>query len=530
MPKRNATENIASSAAKTAYILYGGQIFAIIISLATFVALARLLGPGSYGLYAFAISFAAIIGGFRNFGIGAYLSKEISKNLHSNDVDGISRAISSGLALLFVLAFILTLIGLGLSGVVANVLFGSIGISVLSLILASMTIFFMMFQNAAIMGLIGISRPKAAAVATILIDTVQLISILLLLHYGFGVNGALFGMLIGYIVGAVIATAYLVRVASTHAGFRIYIPSKKELKHAFSFAAPIGAVNMLNQVMQNASVLILGLFVSAEILGNYGAALKGLAFTSVITTTLSSILIPVFSKVAAGKSDAASRDATYDKVVRYSLMLTLPILIYIGVMANPGVHILLSNKYAYAPLYLTLISFGIAISLVSISIGSLIISRGVTRRYLYYSAITSAIELISAVVLVPYFKVVGVIVAVFVIGSIVSNALFIKLSREKLKAKLNYGKIYLLLLSNFILAVPMYAALLVPNYAAELVAGIVILLIAYPAILAFLRLVDKKDLDRIANSTSKIMYLSSAVDYFCRYTKFFVERIGAADA
>ncbi len=530
MLEKDKEESLASSAARTAYVLYGGQVFAIIISVATFVVLTRQLGPSSYGLYVFAISFAAILGGFQNFGVGSYLSKDLARFSHNRDVRGISRTMSSGYALLFPIALVLTLISVGISSYVANFLFGSVGIGVLSLVLASMAIFFMMVQNAAIMGLIGLSRPKAAALITIVIDLSQLAFIVLLLHLGAGVNGALLGMLIGYIIGAATAFSYSINAAAKFTGFRLYLPSKKEFMGAFNFSAPIGVINMLNLVTQNLSVLVLGLFVSASILGNYGAALKGLSFTTVIFTTSSSLLIPIFSKVGAKSKNTEKRNSAYDKIIMYSLILAMPLILYIGVMANPGLHILLSGSYSYAPLYLTLICFGIAISMISLSLGSLIISRGITKKYMYYNIISTLIKLLSMAVLIPYFNVIGSIFAVFIIGGIASNLLFIRLSKTELNARLGYWRMHLILLANFILAIPMYAALLFPSYLLELVAGFAIMLAAYPMVLGLMRLVEKSDLERVTSSTAKIRYVGSVARWFCAYTLFFVERSGVKNA
>ncbi len=523
-------ESLSSSAARMAYILYFGQVFAIIVSVLTFVVLTRSLGPSSYGFYVFAVSFAAIVGGMQNFGVGAYLSRNLSRFSSSNNAKGISRTMSSGYALLVPAALVITLAGVGLSGLVANVLFGNVGVSSLSLILASLWIFFMMLQNSSIMALIGLSRPTSAAVITLVIDLIQLAAILAFLHLGLGVDGALLGMLLGYVIGAATAVSYALRIASGYRGFSLRMPSRSEFMHAFSFSVPLGLINLSKLATQNLSVLILGAFASATILGNYSAALKGLALTTTLFTTSSSFLVPVFSRAGHGRKSRAARNSSFNKIILYSLLFSMPLIIYIGVMASPGLGILLSSKYSYAPLYLTLIAFGTAISMIGVFLGSLITSEGATRKYLYYSLLSVSIQLASMAVLIPYLNTIGVILSVFIIGSIASNLLFIRLSMRDLKAKLSYGRMHMVLLANLILAIPIYAALLLPGHLLELVAGFTIMLLAYPAIIGIMHLVERSDLDRLAASTSGIRYAGSAVRLLRRYTLLFMGSRGGSNA
>lgn len=529
MPEK-PKESLSSSAARMAYVLYIGQIFAVIVSVVTFVVLTRMLGPSNYGFYILAVSFAAIIGGMQNFGIGAYMNRNLARQSASSDSKGISRTISSGFALLLPVAALITLLGIGLSGVVAGVVFGSAGVSSLSLALASLWIFFMMLQNTAIMTLVGLSRPTAAATITVAIDVVQLISILALLYIGMGVNGALIGMLIGYAFGAFVAVIYSIRIASMFKGFSLRMPSRNDIYEVFKFSAPLGLINITKLATQNLSVLILGIFTSAVVLGNYSAAMKGFLLTTTIFTTSSTLLIPVFSRAGHGAKARKARNASYDKIILYSLIFSMPIIIYIGAMASPGLSILLSNKYAYAPMYLTLIAFGTAISMIGVSLSSLIISEGATKHYLRYSIASMLIQLAAMAVLVPYFNVIGVIASVFFIGSITSNLLFIRFAARELKARLSYLRMHLILLANLILALPLLAMLLLPWHVLQLAAGIIVLLLVYPIILGLMRLVERSDLDRLAASTSSIKYAGVVVRMLCRYTAIFLSKNGAPNA
>ncbi len=519
-------EKLGSSAARSLTLLYIGQGFNILITVATFVVLTRLLGPSSYGLYVFAFSFSGLLSASGNFGISSFFGKNLSKYSQENDGKGIARTIASGYAVLIPVAIILTLLGVGLSGVVADLLFANVGISMLSLALASVTIFFLMIQNSTVGGLIGFFRVKEAAITTIVIDLVQLVSIVTLLTLGYGLNGAIIGMLLGYVVGTLLALYFMIRSSSYYKGFRLEMPTWLSFKETFAFAWPLGANNILNLATQNFSVLLLGLYVSTVVLGNYGVALKGISLMAVLYSTMSNVLVPTFS--AAGTRKPQNLNAAYNKIMVYSLIITLPVIVYVGVMARPEIFLFFSHAYTAAPLYLALISLGTAISMIGYFLGSLITARGVTMKFLKYNTVATLVELVALIALTPYYTVVGSIVAIFIIGNIATNALLIKLARDVLKAELNYRKMVAVTVVNLLLVVPIAAALLLTGSVLELVVGAIILVLVYPILLGALRLVDRKELNEITSFTSRIRGLSTLTAWFCAYTQLFMPR-GAAN-
>lgn len=525
--KRAGGQRLGSTTARSLSLLYVGQLFNILITVGSFVVLTRMLGPGTYGLFVFAFGFSGLLSASGNFGIASWFGKNLSKYAYNKDAKGITRTIASGYGVLLVMAVILTLVAVILSGYAATVLFTSVGITTTSLVLASLTIFFLMVQNSTVGGLIGFSKPFEAALTTILIDIVQLVLIVTLLLAGYGLNGAIVAMLIGYVVGTIVAVAYMFKAARAFSGFRARLPSWQEFCEAFNFAAPLGANSVLNVATQNFSILFLGFFVSTTILGNYGVALKGISLMAVLYSTMSNVLVPTFAAAeAAGKKKHLQQ--TYNKIMLYSLTLTLPLIIYVGVLARPEITLFFSASYAAAPLYLTLIAFGTAISMIGYFLGSLIAARGLTRKFLLYNFAATIIELVALVALTPTFTVVGSIVAIFLIGNVATDLFLIKLAKDELKAHLEYWKMAKITVVNLVLAIPLAAALLLGSSVLELIAGIIILAAVYPAMLGLLKLVESKDLRMLVEYSARIRIFGGIMAWFCAYTQRFLPHEGVS--
>src|SRR5271167_4522160 len=177
-------EYLGEKAVRILYPLFVGQFFGIIFTALTFIAVARLLGPASYGIYVFAFGFSTLVNGFAGFGIGAYFSNILAKFAYRREGEAMLRSLTSGYIVAGTVGIILTLIGIGLSGYVAS-LFPNLGITQQELILTSATIIFLLINTISISALIGLSRTGLGAINTTLVDLVQLVlSIILAEKFG----------------------------------------------------------------------------------------------------------------------------------------------------------------------------------------------------------------------------------------------------------------------------------------------------------------------------------------------------------
>ena len=520
-------DGIGVKAARIIYPLFIGQVFGIIFTALTFIVVARLLGPASYGLYTFAFGFSALVNGFLAFGVGPYFSSNLARLAYKKDGEGIMDTLNSGYVIAGAMGVVLTIFGVAVSGPIAAV-FVKVGISPLVLMLASGTIISSILNTLGISALIGLSRAGLSAVVNILVDIMQL-ALSVALALAFGVAGAVAAMLIGYAIGAAIGAYLVYRVVSKRFKFRIYFPPIKRIGEVFSVVWPLGATNFLNTGMQNFSILFLGLYVSTAVLGNYGAASRGLALLSAMYLSIGSGLLPIFATAKAmGLSDGIN--ATYNKIIRFTMIIMLPVIVYVGAFAAPGLYLLVGAEYTLAPFYLALIAAGTMIGLFGTYMNQLLISGGKTFSVLRINFVSALIQLVLMVALVPYYKVVGAIIAIFFIGNMVEAALFARDARLLLGLKLEFRKLLLLYAGNIALGLAFVAASLAAGvaamplgisagYAAALACGIVAFVIFYPAILVAFRVIDKGDISGARGAMQKLGKVSAVFDPLLDYSE-----------
>ena len=522
--------SIGKKATKTLYSLYLGYGLGAIINIATFIFMAKALGAEGYGLYVFAMGFLSLLGSMGNFGIGSYLASRLSAYSYKRDSASIFSSISSGFTVLITVALLLSAAGILLSGYLSYHVFSGIKVAALTLIIVSVMLPLAMVYSTATNALIGLSRGKDAGFVVISVDALQLMLIILLITYGMGANGALIAIAIGYAVGGATLLFLVLRHARRYGHGSLRIPNRKSIMDVLRFSAPLGAKNALSSVVQNFGTIFLGIYLASRVgeaaaksaLGNYGVALKGLAIISILYTTMGAVLLNVSSAVRArGKEVGRS----YNRAIKYSVMITIPLMVYIGVFARQIIGLFLSQQYLSSVFYVQLMAVAVIASVIGNYINDILVSAGFTRKLLYYYLFSAAIEFISLLALVPYLGASGAIIALFMIGGLVNVAFSIRVSRKFLDLRLNYGQLLSTYASNAALAMGLFIISLAVSYIALaadfayviiLAIGAAALILLYPALLIASGAVTRSEFAEIMEITNGTA-LSAPIRVIARY-------------
>ncbi len=490
--------------------------------------MARLLGPASYGIYTLAFGFSALVNAFFAFGVGAYFGTNLARLAYKKDHNGILSTLATGYIISGTVGLILTLVGVGISGYLAGI-YHNVGLTQTILVVAAGTIIFNVLNTLAVSAMIGFSRTGLAAMVNVMVDIIQL-ALSIVLTIKFGVIGAVSAMLVGYLVGAIVGAILVSKILIDSFSLRMYIPSIRELRETFGVVWPLAATNFLNTGMQNFSILFLGLYISLSALGNYGAASKGLALLSMLYGAFGSGLLPIFS-TARAMEVGDGINTTYNRIIHFALIPMLPIIVYVGVMSVPGMHLIVGAKYQSAPLFLTIIAFGTMIGLFGTYISELLISEGHTRSVMMVNFVSAVFQLIFILVLVPQFKVIGAIFTIFFLGNIIEAIFFTRDAHRIFNIKLEFRKLFRLYLANLVLGCiifVMYTASVrlislgsaSANYVSELLLGGLIVIVVYPALLIVFRAMNDRDIISMRHATNKLGRVSRVFDGFFGYSEY----------
>jgi O-antigen/teichoic acid export membrane protein len=134
-----------------------------------------------------------------------------------------------------------------------------------------------------------------------------------------------------------------------------YVFSKSSLKSLFSFGSKLLASGLLNAVFNNLYFVVIGKFFSTKELGLYTRANQ---FQLLPSETLAVILQRVTLPVLSGIQDDTVRLVHYyRKFIRFTALVTFPLMLGLAVLAAPLVSVVLTDTWIESVPYLRLLAF-----------------------------------------------------------------------------------------------------------------------------------------------------------------------------
>jgi len=264
-------------------------------------------------------------------------------------------------------------------------------------------------------------------------------------------------------------------------------------------------------------VLYLSLFFLPGVVGLYGVASKIGTYIDLVTGSISAILIPMFSAVIANKEIKERLGKFYNYSIYFGLLFAIPIVIYIVVFSNALVISVFTSTYKGASLYMALIGFGILLGLFASYASLLAVSAGYIKKVFEYGIATSVIELLSLLILVPFLSVNGLIIALYYIGGIVADILYLNFIRHvlKIKVQLNLAGIIIANLVLALLLIPIISIDIKATY--QLLLGLIAVIFIYPILLGLFNAISRKELELLRKVLYKLpvigLWLSAIIIY-----------------
>ncbi len=513
--------NIGKKASTTLYLSSIGKVLSLAITILIVLLFARELGPSDFGVYIIALGYAGIFGSVSHLGVGSYFTKGLAENSYKKDKDQAIATLANGYVLVVIGSAILLILAL-LGSFVASSYLNKIGIPPLTFMLASMDVIASIFWGVTYMALIGFGDGGSSARTTVIVSFAQIVAGFLLIKMGFGVNGAIVGMLAGDVIGMVVSLLFLSNSIPAGSWIAIKNLSKLELSKILKFSIPLTANNIVTTIVANASTLLLGYYAGSIISGNYGAAMKSIGVVIFLYGVMATVLIQAFSMVLSSEKHSHDIEKALNYSTYYSMLFLLPIIVFIAVFSVPLIKVMFTQSYSSAPLMISLLSAGVALGFVVTNAANLFISSNKTKELFIYSFSSSVVQLAALLLLVPRFGAIGLIIAIYYIGNIVNLLLYSMNLKRMFSIKLDYRMLIRLAASSCVLLMILYFMPTFGNSILQLVAGAVATCLLYPPILATFRAVDHEALNTVKSVLPDAKIVGMAFGLFKAYSSIFI--------
>jgi O-antigen/teichoic acid export membrane protein len=378
--------------AKNTGVLVLVEVVRKAFGLLLFMAVARRLGAANFGILAFGLAFTELLGVVNKFGFEPFILREVARHRDKAQSYWANMAI---IKLFLAVPYVGLVVGL-------SFVMGVGGLKLTVVYICTVDTF---FQNFVLHNCDFFRAYQKAEYEAI--TRLSLSAMYWLLGWGIILLG--YGLLE---LAAVLAcvkffsfcvSLYLIHTKISPIRLRFEPAVAKEvLKGAFPFLA----MAVVTMIQGRVGVVVLSPLKGDEVTGMYAAAMRLFMIFSFIPIGIRGGFLPAMSKFAAGSAEQQVGKA-FRYSFKYLLIVALPIAIASSILPDRIIHLVYGVKFSEAAGILRIVMWGLLITFVNYSFGSVLIAVNREKAFLVILSISAGISVISNLILVPFLSATG---------------------------------------------------------------------------------------------------------------------------
>jgi O-antigen/teichoic acid export membrane protein len=406
-----------TSATGSFQLFIGNAASTIILAIGTII-FVRLMSPDEYGLYSIALIPSLTISLFRDWGIGNAMTKYIVQFRASNEFEEVNDIIATGLIFEIATGLALSLVSLFTASFVASTILHRPELPPL-ISIVSITIFSNALLTAAQSSFIGYERMELNSYTMLAQAIVKSLVTPCLVFLGYGALGATLGYTFSFLVAGImglILLYYFVFARDLRRTKTSRLQIFKTLKKMLHYGVPLSISTLLLGFMGQFYGFMMVYSCSDIMIGNYQSAIQFAIILTFITSPISTVLFPAFTKPDPQKEHQLL-ETIFASSVKYTALLLIPATLAMMILSKPMINTLFGEKWIYAPFFLTLYVMGNLFSVIgNLSLSSFLTGRGETKMLMKLSFLILLFGIPLAFLLIPTFGIVGVILGNLLAG------------------------------------------------------------------------------------------------------------------
>ena len=391
--------------------------------------------------------------------------------------------------------------------------------------LGSLAIIFESIFNTTGAIFVGLDHTGYSAITTSIQALVRTTLSSLLVLLGFGVIGAITGLVMGYVIAAIVSTALLF--------IKIYKPLKsgkdegnsvKFLKTMLRYSLPLYLSLLLFGLTTQLQMIILAIFSSDIIVGNFRASINFVVILSSLTSAVGMSLLPAFSKLHI---DSDRIKTFFTLANKYTSLLIIPLTTMLIIFSEELVQIIYGSSYQSAPFLLSLSATNFfLVGLGGFVFGCFFNGIGETKVTMKMTIVYFIVFIVLAPLLTKTYNVPGLIIALL-LSALIEAILGAYIAKTRFQVQPDYNNVARIYLVAFISALP---ALLIahfftlPTLLTLLFSGLAYLF-TYITLIPIAGIIDKPELESIIQLINNVGFLKSLVKPIIVYELKLLEKI-----
>lgn len=390
--------------AKNTFWLFFGEIISKLLKMTIVIYAARILGAENYGIFSYAITFAAFFMMFSDIGLSPLLTRESIKNIELKEK-------------YFSTAFIIKIVLLAFS--IISMIFISPFLTKIESVkpLLMIAALILIFDGLREFGLaLNRAMEKMEKEALIKITTNFSIAI-----FGFTIliiSPTAKSLAISYAIGSGIGFLFIAWL------FKYYIINlisnfdKKIIWPLISAAWPFAIAGILGAFLINTDIIMLGWFRSASEIGFYSAAQRPVQFLYIIPGLIITAIFPVLAKSAHINNEKTRQ--ILEKSLALILLIAFPITLGGIILSREIILLAFGNEYLPATITFSILLLTLITTFSNTIIDGAIFAYNKQRLIVLFLTISAISNIIMNFILIPHYGIEGSAIAT-VTASILSS-------------------------------------------------------------------------------------------------------------
>ncbi len=381
--------------AKNTFWLFFGEISSRVLRGAIVIYAARVLGADGWGVFSYAITFAALFTIFSDLGLGAILTRESAKNPELRP-----QYLSTSLFIK------LSLVGISVVLIIfAAPLFTKIPSAKTLLPIVALIL---VFDGLREFGF-SLNRAMEKMESEAFTKTVTNLLITALGFLFLMTSKTAESLAWSYTIGS--AVGFLIMIWTLRKYFTNLVSnfSKKLLWPIFSAAWPFTLMGILGAIMLNTDTIMLGWYKTAEELGFYSAAQRPIQLIYILPSLIGTAVFPSFARLA--KRDNEKFRQILEKSIGMVLMVGLPIILGGLIVGKDLMLLVFGNEYLPAVTTFKILLITILFVFPGAFLGNAIFAYDAQKKFIGFLAIGALGNILFNYLLIPRFGIEGSAIA-----------------------------------------------------------------------------------------------------------------------
>jgi O-antigen/teichoic acid export membrane protein len=373
---------------------FAAQIAIKLLSFAFTVLIIRNLGATDFGQYAAVIGFGSVFLFIADLGLAPYAVREVARLRDAPDgMERIKALFADLLALRLILAVVA-----GIMVVSAAVMTGRPALMIGAIALNAVTVLFYAVHGSSEALLSGFERLDVTSSMRVVNQLVFVLIGGAALWLGFGYYGLIMATMIGVAVMTVLVVRALLRL-----GVRPGTISPQRWWSLLRAALPFGVIGLTLGISYRFDTVLLNIFSGDTPTGHYNAAYNLIFALVTLSNVLNTALYPSLSRQAT--INPSSLPQVYERLMRYLLVVALPITAGGFILAEPLVALLFGAEYAPAAPLLAILIWVVPLMFLSEFLGYVVVIAGREGRVARAILVSSSLNIVANLLFIPRYGV-----------------------------------------------------------------------------------------------------------------------------